>query len=217
VRAPWAIVCDFDGTALTEDLGDLVARRYSSEEAWSAAEERFRAGLVTFGGLIEEIFTAIRVEQPELQAFARARAVWRPGFERFLSACAAGGIPFLLVSSGLDLYIEPVLERLPPALRAHLELRSNRAVLTPAGARLTFFGADCGACGACKGHVVRELQGRGHKVVVLGDGTGDRHAADAADHVFARAGSSLARACARDGLAHDVFATFDEVMERFPA
>jgi 2-hydroxy-3-keto-5-methylthiopentenyl-1-phosphate phosphatase len=54
-------------------------------------------------------------------------------------------------------------------------------------------------------------------VVVLGDGSGDRHAADAADHVFARSGSSLARACAEDGVRHDVFATFDEVLARFPA
>jgi 2-hydroxy-3-keto-5-methylthiopentenyl-1-phosphate phosphatase len=29
VRAPWAIVCDFDGTALTEDLGDRVALRFA--------------------------------------------------------------------------------------------------------------------------------------------------------------------------------------------
>jgi 2-hydroxy-3-keto-5-methylthiopentenyl-1-phosphate phosphatase len=216
VRTPWAIVCDFDGTALTEDLGDQIAQRYASEEAWTLAEDRFRAGLVTFGGLLEEIFSAVRVERHELEAFARARAAWRPGFERFLAACRDAGVPFLLVSSGLDVYIEPVLAKLAPTLRAHLELRANRAVLTPEGARLSFFGEDCGFCGACKGHVVRELQGRGHKVVVLGDGSGDRHAADAADHVFARAGSSLAHACARDGLAHDVFATFDEVMARFP-
>jgi 2-hydroxy-3-keto-5-methylthiopentenyl-1-phosphate phosphatase len=216
MRAPWAIVCDFDGTALTEDLGDQIARRYAGVEAWTRAEDRFRAGLVTFGGLLEEIFAAVRAERHELEAFARARAVWRPGFERFLAASREGGVPFLLVSSGLDVYIEPVLERLPPLLRGHLELRANRAVVSPDGVRLGFFGEDCGFCGACKGHVVRELQARGHKVAVLGDGSGDRHAADAADHVFARAGSSLARACARDGLRHDVFATFDEVLARFP-
>jgi 2-hydroxy-3-keto-5-methylthiopentenyl-1-phosphate phosphatase len=217
MRAPWAIVCDFDGTALTEDLGGEIARRYASVEAWTLAEDRFRAGLVTFGGLLQEIFAAVRAERHEIEAFARARAVWRPGFERFLSASREAGVPFLLVSSGIDLYIEPVLERLAPPLRAHLELRANRAEVSPEGVRLGFFGEDCGHCGACKGHVVRELQARGHKVLALGDGSGDRHAADAADHVFARSGSSLARACARDSLAHDVFATFDEVLARFPA
>jgi 2-hydroxy-3-keto-5-methylthiopentenyl-1-phosphate phosphatase len=209
-------VCDFDGTALTADLGDLIAQRYASVEEWTRAEARFRAGLVTHGGLIEEIFAAVRAERHELEAFARAQAVWRPGFARFLAACRDAAVPFLLVSAGLDVYIEPVLETLPPDLRGHLELRANHAVVSPEGVRLRFFGEDCGFCGACKGYVVRELQARGHRVAVLGDGTGDRHAADAADHVFARAGSSLARACARDGLRHDVFATFDEVMQRFP-
>ena len=29
VRHPWAIVCDFDGTALTFDLGDAVAQHFA--------------------------------------------------------------------------------------------------------------------------------------------------------------------------------------------
>jgi 2-hydroxy-3-keto-5-methylthiopentenyl-1-phosphate phosphatase len=65
--------------------------------------------------------------------------------------------------------------------------------------------------------VVRELQAAGHKVAVLGDGSGDRHAAEAADAVFARSGSSLARWCASRPIRHVVFETFDEVIERFPA
>ena len=95
-------------------------------------------------------------------------------------------------------------------------MRANRARIGPGGLAVTFDGADCGFCGFCKGDVVRELQGAGNKVVLCGDGTGDRHAADAADHVFARAGSSLVRYCAERGLRHDVFETFDEVMARFP-
>jgi 2-hydroxy-3-keto-5-methylthiopentenyl-1-phosphate phosphatase len=85
------------------------------------------------------------------------------------------------------------------------------------GLGIEFHGADCGTCGFCKGHVVRELQAAGHRVLVCGDGAGDQHAADAADHVFARAGSSLVDYCAGQGIAHDVFETFDEVIARFPA
>ena len=64
--------------------------------------------------------------------------------------------------------------------------------------------------------MVRELQAAGHRVAVCGDGTGDRHAADAADAVFARRGSSLARYCAARALPHELFDTFDDVMARFP-
>lgn len=217
MRAPWAIVCDFDGTALTEDLGDQVAFHFAGEESYRAAEARYRAGELPFSGLLEAVFAPIRASREEIASFARARAIWRPGFEEFVDACRREDRPFLVVSAGLDAYIEPVVAGLPPALRAHLEVRANRASCSVEGLRVAFHGEDCGFCGFCKGNVVRELQALGHKVVLCGDGTGDRHAADAADHVFARAGSSLVRYCAEGGIGHDVFETFHEVMARFPS
>lgn len=217
MRAPWAIVCDFDGTALTEDLGDQVALRFAGKENYRLAEDAYRAGALPFGALLSRIFAPITAGREEIASFAREAGVFRPGFERFLEACHAGGRPFLVVSSGLDAYIEPVLDRLPRHLRAHLEVRANRAVTSARGTEVAFHGADCGFCGFCKGHVVRELQAAGHKVLVCGDGTGDRHAAAAADAVFARRGSSLVRWCAEQGVRHEVFESFDEVMARFPA
>jgi 2-hydroxy-3-keto-5-methylthiopentenyl-1-phosphate phosphatase len=216
MRRPWAIVCDFDGTALTDDLGDRVALRFGGEANYQAAEDGYRAGAYPFRGLIERIFGPITASPAEIAAFARETAVLRPGFERFVAESRRAGLPFLLVSAGLDTYIEPVLERLEPALRAHVQLRANGAQIGPGGLRIAFHGPDCGSCGACKGHVVRELQAAGHKVAVCGDGSGDRHAADAADAVFARAGSSLARYCAATGMRHERFETFDQVLERFP-
>jgi 2-hydroxy-3-keto-5-methylthiopentenyl-1-phosphate phosphatase len=217
MRAPWAILCDFDGTALTTDLGDAVAFRFAGEEVYRAAEALYRAGEYPFSVLLSRIFAPITASREEIAAFARETAVLRPGFEAFLDACRAGGRPFLIVSSGLDAYIEPVLERLPRALRAHLEVRANRATCSDRGLEIAFHGADCGFCGFCKGNVVRELQAAGNRVVLCGDGTGDRHAADAADFVFARQGSSLVRYCEERRIRHRVFETFHEVMERFPA
>jgi 2-hydroxy-3-keto-5-methylthiopentenyl-1-phosphate phosphatase len=216
VRHPWAILCDFDGTALSFDLGDQVALHFAGADHAQAAEDQFRAGLLAFGPLLRQVFAPITASREEIAAFATARAEWRPGFEAFLAACARAGRPFLIVSAGLDAYIDPVVASLPAPLRDHLEVRANRADCSPGGLAVAFHGPDCGFCGACKGHVVRELQQSGHKVVVLGDGAGDRCAAEAADFVFARAGSSLVRWCQERGLAHRVFATFHEVMEHFP-
>jgi 2-hydroxy-3-keto-5-methylthiopentenyl-1-phosphate phosphatase len=216
MRAPWAIVCDFDGTATTEDIGDHVALHFAGEENYRLAEDAYRAGAYPFRDLIQRIFGPITASREEIASFARRTAVLRPGFERFLEACRDGGRPFLVVSAGLDAYVEPVLALLPPPLRAYIEVRTNRALIGPGGLRVEFHGSDCGFCGFCKGNVVRELQAAGHKVAVLGDGSGDRHAAEAADAVFARRGSSLARWCAAKALRHEVFETFDEVMARFP-
>jgi 2-hydroxy-3-keto-5-methylthiopentenyl-1-phosphate phosphatase len=193
-----------------------VAQHFAGEASHQAAEDEFRAGRLPFGALLRRIFSPITASRQEIAAFAVTRAEWRPGFEEFLAACALAGRPFLLVSAGLDAYIDPVVARLPEPLRAHLEVRANRADCSPAGLAVAFHGPDCGSCGACKGHVVRELQRAGHKVVVLGDGAGDRCAAEAADFVFARAGSSLVGWCRDRGLDHRVFSTFHEVMSHFP-
>ena len=216
MRAPWAIVCDFDGTMVTEDLGDAVAIRFAGAATYQAAEDAYKAGAFPFSELLARIFGPITASRDEIAAFARRTAVLRPGFERFLGACRDAGRPFLLVSAGLDVYIEPVLERLPFALRDHLEVRANRATCSATGLGIAFHGSDCGFCGFCKGHVVRELQGAGHRVVLCGDGSADRHAADAADVVFARRGSSLVRYCGERGIPHVLFDTFDEVMAAFP-
>jgi 2-hydroxy-3-keto-5-methylthiopentenyl-1-phosphate phosphatase len=213
---PWAILCDFDGTALAFDLGDEVAVHFAGEASYQAAEARYRAGELSFGALLQAIFAPIRASREEIADFARQRAEWRPGFERFLEACARAGRPFLLVSAGLDAYIAPVVAGLPAPLRDHQEVRANRADCTPDGLAVAFHGPDCGFCGACKGLVVKELQAAGHKVVVLGDGSGDRCAAEAADFVFARQGSSLVRWCVEKGVPHRVFETFHEVIEHFP-
>ncbi|HUL57979.1 MAG TPA: HAD-IB family phosphatase [Anaeromyxobacteraceae bacterium] len=216
MRAPWAVMCDFDGTALTEDLGDRVALHFAGAHAYDEAEALYRAGAYPFGTLLKRIFGNVRASQEEIAAFARATAVLRPGFERFLSACHAAGRPFVLCSAGLDVYIEPVVEALPDHLRSHLQVRANRGTCSPEGMQVAFGGDDCGFCGFCKGEVVRAMQAAGHKVALCGDGAGDRHAADSADFVFARAGSSLVRYCAERRIPHVVFETFDEVMAAFP-
>ncbi len=220
MRHPWAIVCDFDGTAITEDLGDKVSQRFAGYHVWRQAEDDYKAGSYGFGELISRIFAPITASREEIAGFARAEAVLRPGFERFVAACHATRRPFVLCSAGLDVYIEPVLERLPPELRAHVELQANRATCSPQGLTVDFHGADgapddgCGNCGFCKGTVVRGLQAEGHKVLVCGDGTADRCAADAADFVFAT--GRLVAYCRQKGIAHRRFETFDEVIEAFP-
>lgn len=210
--AGWAVVCDFDGTAVTEDLGDQISIHFAGHAAWRAAEDRYRAGEITFAELIRAIFAPITAPAHEIAAWARRRAVLRDGFEGFVGRCRDAGVPFLLVSAGLDVYIHAVLERLPPALHAHVEVRANRARCGPEGLAVDFHRADggCGRCGFCKGTVVEELRARGHRVAVLGDGTADRCAARSADRVFAR--GRLPRYCEEMGVAYRRFESFDEVV-----
>jgi 2-hydroxy-3-keto-5-methylthiopentenyl-1-phosphate phosphatase len=219
MRPPWAVVCDFDGTATVEDLGDQVSIRFAGLDHWTRAEDEYRDGRYAFGELLRRIFAPITATREEIAAFARDRAVLRPGFVPFVEACRDARVPFVVCSAGLDVYIEPVLERLPPAVREHVAVRCNLARPTGAGLEVTFHGdgahAGCGSCGFCKGTIVDGLRAAGHRVAFIGDGSGDRCGARAADLVFAR--RRLAEWCAATGVPFRRFETFDDVRAAFPA
>ncbi|HTT70302.1 MAG TPA: MtnX-like HAD-IB family phosphatase [Anaeromyxobacteraceae bacterium] len=211
----WAIACDFDGTAVTEDIGDAVAVRFAGRESWREAEDRYQAGAITFRELLAAIFAPITAPREEIAAWARARAVLRPGLERFIEFCREKAYPFVLCSAGLDVYIHPVLERLPEALRAHVVVRSNRARCSPSGLSVEFHddGGGCGRCGFCKGTVVDDLKRQGYRVALCGDGSADRCAAKRADLIFAR--GRLPRYCDELALPYRRFETFDDVLAAF--
>lgn len=215
-RDRWAVLCDFDGTATTEDIGDEVSIHFAGYDVWRAAEDRYQAGGVPFASLLQAIFAPITASREEIAAWASARAVLRPGLERFVADCRDRGRPFVVCSAGLDVYIEAVLERLAPELRAHVEVRANRAVCSPCGLSVTFHGdgGGCGRCGFCKGTVVEELRARGFRVAICGDGTADKCAAEKADLVFAR--GRLPRYCDELGIRYTRFDTFDDVIAAFP-
>lgn len=216
MSGPWAVMCDFDGTAVTEDIGDQVSIHFAGYQAWRDAEDRYKAGAIPFSGLLSEIFAPITAAREEIAAWARARAVLRPGFADFVAECRRAERPFVICSAGLDVYVEAVLERLPAELRSHVQVRSNRAVCAPTGLVVEFHGegGGCGNCGFCKGTVVEELHGRGYQVAMCGDGSADRCAAQKADLVFAR--GRLPRYCEELGVPYTPFDTFHEVIAAFP-
>jgi 2-hydroxy-3-keto-5-methylthiopentenyl-1-phosphate phosphatase len=212
----WAVVCDFDGTATLEDTADALSIAYIGEARWRRANDLFHAGEISFERLLHEIFGPIAATPEEVRAFAKAHARFRPGFEQLVVTCRERGVPFLLASGGLDVYIRPALELLPGDVTEGLEIRANHAEYVPGGLALSFPFKDapgaCGACGSCKGAVVKELQAKGYRVVAVGDGNADRCMARVADLVFAR--GRLLAWCRSEGVACEPFETLHPVVER---
>jgi 2-hydroxy-3-keto-5-methylthiopentenyl-1-phosphate phosphatase len=209
----WAVVCDFDATTTMQDVGDEVVIRFAGADLYRRECDAYRDGAIDFGTLLLRLFEPIRASRDEIASYAREIAVLRPGFERLVATCRDAGRPFVLCSSGFDVYIEPVLAaRVPDELRAHIALRVNRAIPGPEGLTIHFHsaGEGCGRCGSCKEPAVRELQRAGHRVAFIGDGASDRCGAAAADRVFARA--SLLRHCRDRGISAEPFDTFDEIL-----
>ena len=215
VDAPWAVVCDFDGTAIDGDIADALALRYLGPEQFRAVNARFERGEISFRALLHELFEPIAATDAEIRAFSQSYARFRPGFVRLMEIAVTRDVPFILASGGLDIYIHPALELLPHALTSRVELRANSAHARPGGLTIGFPYADapesCGTCGSCKGAIVRELQREGYRVIAIGDGHADRCLAQVADQLFAR--DRLRAWCDRSHIDYVPFETLDIVAD----
>jgi 2-hydroxy-3-keto-5-methylthiopentenyl-1-phosphate phosphatase len=215
VPSPWAVVCDFDGTAIMSDIADALALEYLGPTQFERVNAQYQRGEITFRELLHLLFEPIAASPDEIRSSAQALAEFRPGFTRLLSWARAHNAPFTLASGGLDLYIHPALERLPLELREHLTVRANHAVHREGGLDLSFPFADregsCGSCGSCKRAVIIELQKAGYRVVAIGDGNADRCMASVADVLFARA--RLREWCDVKQHAYIPFETLDVVVD----
>ncbi len=211
-----AVVCDFDGTATLDDLADALSIASIGRERWQRANDAFHRGAISFEQLLREIFEPITASVEEIRSFAADRVRFRPGFERLVRVSRGRGLPFVLASGGLDVYIRPALDKLPPALVEGLEIRANHGEPDGRGLTLSFpyrhAPGACGLCGSCKGAIVKELQAAGHRVIAVGDGNADRCMARVADVLFAR--GRLQTWCHENGIPYEPFDTLDPVADR---
>jgi 2,3-diketo-5-methylthio-1-phosphopentane phosphatase len=207
---PTVYLCDFDGTVSPADVGAALVRRFSNgrEEERRALLERWTSGTIGHRTLTEEECRIMTVTESDARAFASGFEI-DPAFPPFVREAEARGDRVMVVSEGLDVYLDAMLER---AGLADLARASNRVRFEGDRPIAEFPHRDpeCAErCGNCKAQHVRSWRSRGHATVMVGDGLSDRCGARAADAVIAR--GDLLRWCEREGLPARSFASFADV------
>jgi 2,3-diketo-5-methylthio-1-phosphopentane phosphatase len=209
----WRVVCDFDGTIATEDVTDSLLARFA-DPAWTRFEEDWHAGRIGSRECMASQTALIRATRAELDTHLDGIGI-DPFFADFAALCRRARIPLTVVSDGLDYAIRRILGRHG---LADLPVISNRLIVVTDGRyKLGFPNArgDCRAVsGTCKCAVFAAVP-RSRRTILIGDGASDFCAALEADFVFAK--GSLLDHCAKHALAHQAFADFGEVRERFCA
>jgi 2-hydroxy-3-keto-5-methylthiopentenyl-1-phosphate phosphatase len=176
------IQCDFDGTIIRNNLSVLLREKYAHGD-WQKIDSDYLHGKLTVEQSNKLQFALIKEPKERLQEFVRQHIELRPGFAEFVRYCQKSAIPFVIVSSGLDFYIEPVLAQIG---MPDLELHCGRASFGKDGITITYTDQE--------GNIVNEgfkykcltwLKKRGKDIIYIGDGLSDLEAARHADHVFA--------------------------------
>jgi 2-hydroxy-3-keto-5-methylthiopentenyl-1-phosphate phosphatase len=200
------IVVDFDGTITERDTLDEMCRIYAPEE-WAAAESDLQQRTMTLREVIAAEFAPIRGNHDAIVSETVDRTEIRAGFAEFVRAAEAAGDRIVVVSSGFESIIRPVLER---AGLDRLEVIAHDVRFTPAGGVVDFrHGEPCPVCGEeCKRSVVDEMRD-GREVAYIGDGYSDRCAALASSRVFATRG--LATYLDEQGRSYDRFEDFFDI------
>lgn len=181
------IISDFDGTITERDVGHhffetFIPLRTEHEEIL----EKWRLGLISSGECLEREIEMVEADLGDLDRFI-AEERFDPYFRDFVDFCERRRFELLVVSDGLDYYIEALLMKFGVGF---LELRANRLVLDGgrlAGVEFPWHDPEtCPMCGNCKRRHVLELREAGRFTVYVGNGLSDRCASGYADLVFAK-------------------------------
>ena len=206
-RSTTIVLCDFDGTVSTTDVGNRMFARFASD-GWEAVVQSWKDGQIGSRDCLVAECGLARATPEQVKAFALTREI-DPHFKAFEKFCRDHGVAVVILSDGLDFYIDLLLEKYGlehlSRFANHLEFRGDRLIPS-----FPYFELGCRQCGNCKGYHVRKYQGQGKKVIYIGDGFSDRCGVKEADHVFAK--DDLQRYCREQGVEHRAFADFQDIL-----
>jgi 2-hydroxy-3-keto-5-methylthiopentenyl-1-phosphate phosphatase len=189
------LALDWDGTCTVRD--SLVAAIHALGDP-SVYDGAFQEKFGSYGEALAAEVATLRVTPADAAAWAVENVELRPGFHELVEQYRP-----VIVSSGLQQLIRPVLER----EGVDVELRANDAVPSDEGWQVIF--RDDGVCPVCGDKCKRRSLPDGRPLVFVGDGWSDRCASLAADRVFARTG--LAAYLDEQGAPYEPYETLFDV------
>ncbi len=203
------IQCDFDGTIIRNNLSVLLREKYACGD-WQKIDSDYLHGHLTVEQSNKLQFALIKEPKERLQAFVRQHIELRSGFVEFVRHCQESAIPFAIVSSGLDFYIEPVLVEIG---MPDLELHCGRTSFSSDGINVSYYDPEGNVLNqGFKKKYLTWLRKRGTNIIYLGDGLSDLEAARQADHVFAT--GHLPDLLDAYSIAHSAFSDFYDLIHQ---
>ncbi len=179
------ILCDFDGTISTKDTVNRLIREHLVAPEWRFHVKRYMRGDIGSREVYEAVAPLMRMSRDDLDNFVNKHSSLDPDFPAFLQWAIDRGIDVKVVSDGFDATILTLFRK--HGIR-DLEIFANSLILLDDGKVLIespYFNPSCGKCGTCKSGILRKFRNEYNKIILIGDGESDRHAASESDMVVA--------------------------------
>jgi len=176
------VQCDFDGTITREDVSFLLLDAFTNSN-WRKLLEDYREGKISVNRFNTEAFATVKADRQILVEFVRSKVRIRAGFDELLAYCRRKGFKIVIVSNGLDFYIETVLKGIGVD---NIDVFAAQAQFRPDGIETKYLGPDGNQLeDGFKDAYTRLFLREGHRLVYVGNGLSDVSAAKLAHHVFA--------------------------------
>jgi len=203
------LLCDFDGTVTTRDMGYELLNRFSLGD-WESVDREFCEGKIGSKEAYSRIENLFQGSKREILDFVRTHSDIDPTFPEFYRTCKKSGIDVKIVSDGFDFYIRPILDLHG---LSEIPFYSNATTFGP-GRHKTFsyphWHEECGLCGTCKKRLVQAHRPQYESILYVGNGISDRCGAKEADFVFAK--DSLYAYCIDQDISCHFFQSFQEIL-----
>ena len=205
-----SILCDFDGTIAERDIGHCLFETFVSDRPkWLETLEQWKMGLIGSRECLEYEISWIEAGMADIERFVGEESL-DPYFRDFVDFCVKRKYDILILSDGLDYYIDTLLMRegigFVPFKANHLVHDGGRVT----GIDFPHFNTmKCTMCGNCKLHHLEEKQRCGYFTVYVGNGFSDRCPAEHAGLVLAK--GELLDHCRREGVSCVPYENFRDV------
>ncbi|MCZ6765643.1 MAG: MtnX-like HAD-IB family phosphatase [bacterium] len=203
-----AILCDFDGTVSVDDVGNTLFQTFADPELSGPVIEDWKAGRISSRECLEREAELAHATRADLDEFA-GRCQLDPYFKDFIDFTRKRGMEFVIVSDGLDHYIERMLVRNG---LGDIDFFANVLHIIDDKLQVSFPYYDlreCQDCGNCKTHHLEQYKRQGYYIVYIGNGLSDRCPCHYSDLVFAK--GELLDFCRIADIEHVPFTNFRDI------
>jgi 2-hydroxy-3-keto-5-methylthiopentenyl-1-phosphate phosphatase len=176
------VQCDFDGTVTEEDTSFFLLDAFAQGD-WRSLLREYKAHRISVGEFNTRAFAMVKADKATILKALEGNVKVRAGFHELVGYCSKKGFRFVIVSNGLDFYIQAVLKDLG---LENIEVHAAQGSFRPEGLEVCYVGPN----GKRLDNGVKEAYTKlfrklGYRVIYIGNGDSDVAAAKYAHHVFA--------------------------------
>ena len=175
--------CDFDGSITVKDASFFLLDEYARGD-WRSLFQDYKEGRISVGEFNTRAFAMVKADEATLTRTLQGKVRVRRGFPQMVSYCRERGFRLVIVSNGLEFYINALLEDIG---LGGLEIHAAKAWFSPQGMKVQYVGPDGESVDdGLKEAYIKTFLKEGYRVIYVGNGDSDINPAKYAYRILAR-------------------------------